>query len=102
MRVLLICPKKNTFVMRDLEMLQNIFGKVDLVEFSTENKLMLMLNLAKSFVKSAFGMGKYHYVMSWFVGYHSIFPFLFAKKSINLARGNNQFLLGFVPQIGFA
>ncbi len=79
MRVLLICPKKNTFVMRDLEMLQNIFGEVDLVEFSTENKLMLMLNLAKSFVKSAFGMGKYHYVMSWFVGYHSIFPFLFAK-----------------------
>lgn len=79
MRVLLICPKKNTFVMRDLEMLQKIFAEVDLVVFPTENKLKLMFNLAKNFIQSLFKIRKYDYVMSWFVGYHSVFPFLLAK-----------------------
>ncbi|MEY2923527.1 MAG: hypothetical protein RLZZ337_67 [Bacteroidota bacterium] len=78
-RVLLLCPKKNTFVLRDLEILRSIFIEVDLVVLPTESKLKLIPLLLKSLYQSVFRLRKYNIIASWFVGYHSVLPFVFGK-----------------------
>ena len=78
-KILLYCPKANTFVKRDLAMLKRVFGNAELTIVHTENKVQLLKNLIVQFFTQPLKIAKANYVMAWFVGYHSIIPFFFAK-----------------------
>lgn len=78
-KAIIFCPAIITFVRRDAEMLSQIYDEVDIRVLDTTKPLKLMLGLIKLFFFALFNSRKYSLVCSWFVGYHSLFPFYFAK-----------------------
>ncbi|MEY2923528.1 MAG: hypothetical protein RLZZ337_68 [Bacteroidota bacterium] len=78
-RAIIFCPALITFVKRDADMLHKIYETVDVKVIDTTRPLSLLVGLFKLFWFSIFQLKKYDLVSSWFVGYHSYFPFLLSQ-----------------------
>jgi len=78
-RAILFCTKASTFVKRDITMLKEEFEQVDLVISKGNSYIEIICQFLKDLVTLPFKLYKYDLVLCWFVGYHSILPFLVAK-----------------------
>jgi glycosyltransferase involved in cell wall biosynthesis len=78
-KAIIFCPAVITFVKRDAEMLSQIYDEVDIRVLDTTKPLKLIWGLINLFFFVLFNIRKYSLVCSWFVGYHSLFPFYFAQ-----------------------
>jgi glycosyltransferase involved in cell wall biosynthesis len=78
-RAILFCTKASTFVKRDIIMLEQEFDPVDLVIFKGSSNSEIIYQFFRDLVTLPFKLYKYDLVVCWFVGYHSLIPFLLAK-----------------------
>jgi len=78
-KAILFCTKPITFVRRDAKMLEQYYDHVEIKVIDTNNKKLLFFTLLQTLFFSVFQLRAYSLVASWFVGYHSYFPFLLAK-----------------------
>ena len=69
---------RRSFVHTDLTLLEEKFNLYT-YHFDPRQKIMLPLALMKQFFFLLFNFGKYDYYVSFFAGYHSALPALFAK-----------------------
>ena len=75
----MICPVIQTFVKRDIEMLKNIYDKVDVKLYENKGFFSEIKIILSSFLFTLRSIKNYDLVAIWFPGYHSFFPLLFAK-----------------------
>lgn len=78
-KAILFCTKASTFVKRDITMLEQEFDTVNLVVSKGSSNSEIISQFIKDLVTLPFKLFKYDLIVCWFVGYHSILPFLIAK-----------------------